>query len=118
MGVGDDESCREFQAGPRLPGVWMMVQHGRVVRVSLGKGSRVRTERGLAGGEGESRVRAAYGAGLRIQPHAYAAPPAHYLTWMVPDRGYAIKFSTDAHGRITEIDAGRPGPVAAPEGCH
>ncbi len=117
-GVGGDESCWEFQAGPRLPGVWMMVQHGLVVRVSLGKGSALRTERGIAIGESERNVRAAYGAGLRVQPNAYAAAPAHYLTWTIPDRSYAIKFSTDSRGRVTEIDAGRPGPVAAPEGCQ
>ena len=117
-GVGGDESCWELQAGPRLPGVWMMIQHGLVVRVSLGKGSRLRTERGLGLGDTERAVWAAYGPNLRVQPNAYASPPAHYLTWTVPDRGYAIKFSTDVRGRVTEIDAGRPGPVAAPEGCQ
>ena len=117
-GVGGDESCWEFQAGPPFSGLWMMVQHGRVVRVSLGKGSDFHTERGTAVGDREQRVRAAYGAGLRAQPNAYASPPGHYLTWVVPDRSYAIKFSTDARGTVTEIDAGRPGPVAAPEGCQ
>ena len=117
-GVGGDETCWELQAGPRYPGVWMMIQRGRVVRVSLGKGSRLRTERGLGVGDNERSVRAAYGGALRSEPHAYAAPPARYLTWSTPDRRYAIRFSTNEGGRITEIDAGRPRAVAAPEGCQ
>jgi hypothetical protein len=112
-----DETCWEFQAGGRHPGVFGMIANGKLVRISINAPSVLASNRGVGIGAAESDVLKAYGGRLKIEPHAYEGKPAHYLTSRTPDRRYAIKYSTGETRRVEAIDAGLSEPVGYIEGC-
>ena len=98
------------------PGLLVMVENGRLTRISLVEGSLVRTDRGLAPGSAEAEVRRAYGSGLIVEPHKYYNPPASYLlAWTTPDK-LGIVYETNEQGLVQNIHAGGPS-IRYVEGC-
>jgi hypothetical protein len=111
-----DGSCEEFPVRD-LPDLTLMFEHGELTRVTIFAGNRLATSAGVRIGDPESKLRGLYGAALRIEPHAYNEPPAHYLTVSGPAAGRGLKFSTSANGRVEQIDAGRSTSISYIEGC-
>jgi len=113
--IPGEDSCRQFDM-PAEPQLDVMVIDGRVVRLSLyGRGA-LKTDRGFTVGDRERDIRKAYGARLKVEPHAYEEAPAHYLTfWTTPGKR-GVRYETDMHGRVTAIHAGGP-EIQYIEGC-
>jgi hypothetical protein len=128
VGGPEPESCDQFRPARAPTGVIVMVQEGRLTRISLDEGARVATDRGLRVGDPASRVRAAYGSALAEMPHEYIEAPAAYLThWDGSVRpgaeGYVedptargIRYETDEHKRVTVIHGGDTS-IQYVEGC-
>ena len=128
VGGPEPESCDQFRPERAPDGVIVMVQDGRLTRISLGEGSRIATDRGIRVGDPAARVRAAYGSSLTEMPHEYIEAPAAYLThWDGNVRpgagGYVedpaargIRYETDERKRVTLIHGGGTS-IQYVEGC-
>lgn len=120
VGGPDPEACDEFRPSRAPEGMIVMVEDGRLTRISLGAGSRVRTDRGIGVGDRVEAVRAAYGADVESSPHAYWPAPAAYLVvWTTPPPGpdaRGVLYEVDAEGRVAHVRAGGPS-IEHPEGC-
>lgn len=109
----DSQSC--FTASsPRLRGLYLLFQDGRLGRVSVERNRQVRSARGIHVGSTIAEVRAAYPR-LRQEPHHYGGPRDYYLTyWAQPNRR-GIRFVT-WEGRVSEIHGG-DGAIRLIEAC-
>ena len=126
VGGPDPESCDEFRPVRAPKGMLVMIEGGRLTRISLIEGSAVKTDRGLGIGAPANAVRTAYGAALMAEPHKYLPPPAEYLTiWSggSPTSDAArrpaargIRYSIEKTGRVRQIHAGGPS-IDYVEGC-
>jgi hypothetical protein len=103
----------------------VMIENGRLTRISLSGGATVRTDRGLGIGSTGAQVRAAYGRAIVTEPHKYQPRPAERITYWVggPRRGYSsnpalrgIVYSIKGSGRVEQIHAGGPS-IQYVEGC-
>ncbi|HEY0326452.1 MAG TPA: hypothetical protein VGC46_10845 [Allosphingosinicella sp.] len=128
VGGPEPESCDQFRPERAPDGVIVMVQDGRLTRISLGEGSRIATDRGIRVGDPAARVRAAYGSSLTEMPHEYIEAPAAYFThWdgnvRPGEGGYVedpaargIRYETDERKRVTLIHGGGTS-IQYVEGC-
>lgn len=98
------------------PGFWAMIEDGKVSRITLDEGSRIKTDKGLGVGSTEAEVKAAYGEAVEVSPHKYNPPPASYLTiWTDPGRR-GVRYVTDGAGNVTAVHAGSAS-IQYVEGC-
>lgn len=124
VGGPDPDACDQFKPERAPGGMLLMLEKGKLTRISLGRDADIATDRGIRLGDGAAKVRAAYGADLRSTPHAYLDPKGEYLTaWIrggdsdVRDsaaRGIRYEIGTD--DRVTAIHAGGPA-IQYVEGC-
>ena len=120
VGGPEPEVCDEFRPARAPDGMIVMVEDGRLTRISLGARSTVRTDRGFGVGDEAEAVAAAYGATAERSPHKYVEAPAEYVTvWSrgagTPDaRGIVYEIGGD--GRVWRIHAGGPS-IRYVEGC-
>jgi hypothetical protein len=104
----------------------LMVEAGRLTRISLIREAKVKTDRGLGLGVPAAAVRAAYGGKVGATPHKYVEAPAEYLTvWAkgggpadqaVPPHSRGIQYVVDQTGKVATIHAGGPS-ILYVEGC-
>ena len=120
VGGPEPEVCDEFRPARAPEGMIVMVEDGRLTRISLAARSTMRTDRGFGVGVEAEAVAAAYGAAAERSPHKYVEPPAEYITvWSrgagTPDaRGIVYEIGGD--GRVWRIHAGGPS-IRYVEGC-
>jgi hypothetical protein len=120
VGGPDPDSCDEFRPSRAPEGMLVMIEQGRLSRISLSEGSDVRTDEGFAVGDSAATIKAAYGSEAAATPHKYSPAPAEYITvWQGgasgPDaRGMVYEVGTD--GRVSHIHAGGPS-IKYVEGC-
>jgi hypothetical protein len=127
VGGPEPESCDEFRPARAPEGLLAMIELGRLTRISLGDGAKVKTDRGLGVGDTAAAVRSAYGNALRTGPHKYESAPAEYLTvWAkdgpkdekseVPARARGIVYEVGGEGIVQAVSAGGPS-ILYVEGC-
>jgi len=115
-GAQISDSCRTVSS-PDHPGVYAIVEDGKVRRVTLGRGSAVKLVEGLGVGAAEAEVRAAF-PGFREGPHKYSDPPAKYLTAPNASGGDpALRFEIGADSKVSLIHAGTGPVLFYVEGC-
>ena len=115
-GGPEPEKCDEFIPARAPGGMRVLLEEGRLGRVSVARRG-VATDRGIRVGDPVARVRAAYrGARLRDAPHTYADAPARYLTWWAVPKTRGIRYEIDAKGRVSAIHAGGAA-IEYVEGC-
>jgi hypothetical protein len=98
------------------PGLAAMIQDGRLTRLSLWSKSDVKTDKALGVGATEAQVKAAYGSAIKVTPHHYEGPLAHYLTAFDPKTQRGVRYETNDKGIVTTIHAG-DGSIELVEGC-
>jgi hypothetical protein len=126
VGGPEPERCDQFRPARAPEGLLVMIEEGRLTRISLYDGAQVATDKGLRVGAARAEVRAAYGAELRSEPHEYESPEGEYLTlWTkgAPPPGSAagpnargIRYEVAGDGRVATIHAGGPS-IQLVEGC-
>lgn len=115
-GAQISDSCRTVSAAAH-PGVYAIVEGGRVRRISLGQRSDVKLAAGIGVGATEREVRAAF-PGFREEPHKYVEAPAKYLTAPnAPDGDAALRFEIGADGKVSLIHVGTMPVLGYVEGC-
>lgn len=126
VGGSDPEQCDEFHPARAPRGLLVMVENGRLTRISLTRSAAVKTDRGIGIGAGKARIVDAYGEAARETPHKYEPAPAAYLTvWQsggtagdyVDDpKARGIVYELGGDGRVDAIHAGGPS-IQYVEGC-
>ena len=109
--------CSYVRPGAVPPGVSVMLARGEVARVDVDSAG-VRSDAGVAIGDGSARVTAAYAGRVTATPHKYI-PGGQYLTvrpTSPEDSTLRIVFETDS-GRVTRIRSGRIPEVEWVERC-
>ena len=106
----DDEvnsfECREIPLPAGGPEASVMTRAGRVARISLYGPSTLKTDRGFGVGSHEADIRRAYGPALKIEPHHYDGPAAHYLTAWNAARKRGVRYETNTEGVVTTVHVG------------
>lgn len=124
-GGHEPEQCDQFRPSRAPQGVLVMVEDGRLTRISLIRSSTIKTDRGVGLGSSAAEVRIAYKSAAIASPHKYRDAPAEYLTvWArksqagnqttATDRG--IVFEVDGRGVVDLVHAGGPS-IQYIEGC-
>lgn len=127
LGPGPElEECTEYEPRRAPVGLLVMIEEGRLTRVSLVTGSAIRTDRGLALGDTATAVTAAYGAEAEASPHKYAPAPAGYITtwakgataaeYVEDPAARGLRYEIDSAGKVVAIRAGGPS-IQYVEGC-
>lgn len=120
VGGPEPEECDEFRPARAPEGMIVMIERGRLTRISLGAGSGVRTERGFGVGDPAAAIRDGYGAEAVSSPHKYSPAPAEYVTvWSTAPpapNARGIVYETGTDGRVARVHAGGPS-IQYVEGC-
>lgn len=115
-GAQASDTCRTISS-PDYPGVYAIVEGGKVRRVTVGQRSNVKLVEGIGVGATETQVRADF-AGFRSTPHKYQAAPAKYLT--APGASAtnpALRFEIGEDGKVSLIHVGLMPQLEYVEGC-
>ena len=125
VGGPEPELCDQFRPARAPEGLLVLVEEGRLSRITAMSGSDVETDNGLRVGA-TAEVRAAYGALVNAEPHEYQDPPAEYLTiWTrggasggeaAPPDSRGIRYEVGDNGKVAFIHAGGPS-IQYVEGC-
>jgi hypothetical protein len=116
--------CVEFQPQRAPDGLWVMLEAGKLTRITVGEMSTVKTNTGLGIGDTADTVIAS-NAYIKRSPHKYQDAPAEYLTlWSTPqsepyvqdESARGIVFEIDGTGKVGAIHAGGPS-IQYVEGC-
>ena len=120
VGGPDPDSCDEFRPSRAPAGLLVMIESGRLTRISVGSSSEVASDRGIAIGDDATAVRRAYGEAVQSSPHKYVAAPAAYLTiWSLEPpspNARGLQYEVGQDGRVSRIHAGGPS-IQYVEGC-
>ncbi len=109
------EGCSQIRLQGPYAGAILMVEEGKLTRITLGEGATLTTDKGIGVGATPAEVLAAY-PGAKAEPHKYEDAPAQYLTvWTVPDKEGTV-FEVSGSGRVANIHAGGPS-IQYVEGC-
>jgi hypothetical protein len=120
-----DSDCSEFQPQRAPEGLWVMLEAGKLTRITIGETSAVKTDKGLGLGDTASAVKGAYGAEAKATPHKYQGAPAEYITvWtggarepnVQDETARGIVYEIDGTGKVGAIHAGGPS-IQYVEGC-
>ena len=115
-GAQISDTCRTISS-PDFPGVYGIVEGGKVRRITVGQRSEVKLVEGIGVGAAEAEVRAAF-AGLREEPHKYVDAPAKYLTAPNAAGGDpALRFEIGEDGNVSLIHVGTSPVLGYVEGC-
>ena len=107
MGGPEPEQCDIFRPARAPEGLRVMIEDGRLSRISISNPTNVKTDRGLGPGDAAAEVRKAYQDGIRASPHEYQEAPAEYLTfWLIGGEQNGDVRSADARGIRYEVDQG------------
>lgn len=121
VGGPEPEVCDEFRPARAPEGMLVMLENGRVTRITLSEGAEVRTDRGFGVGDSADEIKRAYGEAAEAMPHKYSPAPAEYITvWTVrpgsSDEARGIVYEIGEDGRVAHIYAGGPS-IQYVEGC-
>ncbi len=115
-GAQASDTCRTISS-PDFPGVYAIVEGGKVRRITIGERSDVKLIEGIGVGSTEAEVRAAF-PGFRHAPHEYSDPPAKYLTAPNAAGGDpALRFEIGADSRVSLVHVGTMPVLGYVEGC-
>lgn len=113
-GGADPTGCSYaiWRDGP--PGMRVMVENGRIVRLDVDSAG-IKTAEGAQVGDAEAAVKQLYGSRVIMTPHKYE--DGSYLTVRdAKDSTFAFVFETNA-GKVTRYRAGQRPQVEYVEGC-
>lgn len=109
------ESCTEIKLKGDYPGVYLMIEEGKLSRITATEASTLKTDKGIGLGATPAQVMAAY-PNAKSEGHKYEDPPAAYiLDWTVPNKE-GVEFEVNGRGVVGSIHAGGPS-IQYVEGC-
>jgi len=126
VGGPEPEQCDIYRPARAPAGLFVMIEEGRMTRITLTEDSEVATREGIRVGDPASAVTRAYGDRVHDSPHEYVGPQGRYLTvWTTGDTpapyvedeaARGIRYESDETGTVRTIHAGGPS-IQYVEGC-
>ncbi len=120
VGGPNPEACDQFRPERAPNGMLVMIEQGRLTRISVSAGAGVETEGGIAVGDSASAIRDQFASNVVTTPHKYWPAPAEYLTvWTIVPPGPDAKgvvYEVGEEGRVVHIHAGGAS-IQYVEGC-
>jgi len=126
VGGPDPDSCEEFRPANAPEGLFVMIEAGKVARLSIIEMATVKTDKGIGLGDTADAVKAAYGASAVATPHKYQDKPAEYITvwdggprkedYVQDETARGLVYEIDGTGKVGMIHAGGPA-IQYVEGC-
>jgi len=114
-GAQASDTCRTINS-PDYPGVYAIVEEGRVRRITAGERSAVELAEGIGVGASDKDVLAWFP--FPATPHEYQEAPARYLTAPNAQSGDpALRFEIGADGKVSLIHVGTMPVLGYVEGC-
>lgn len=111
VGGAEPEVCDQFHPARAPQGVNVMIQDGKLTRITLMRDARIKTDRGFGLGDTAMAVKQAYGGSIFAEPHKYQAAPAEDLfAW---SKGGSTNYVTDPSARGVRYEIGTDGKVMA-----
>lgn len=115
-GAQASDACRTTSS-PDYPGVYAIIEQGKVRRITAGRNSSVRLSENIGVGSTEKEVLRSF-PGFRAEPHKYVASPAKYLTAPNAASGdSALRFEIGSDGKVSLIHVGMMPVLGYVEGC-
>ncbi len=78
--AGIPGDCLEFQPKNVPENLWVMLEAGKLTRITIADMSTLKTDKGIGLGDTAEAVKTAYGAAAVASPHKYQDKPAEYIT--------------------------------------
>ena len=100
-----------------FPGIYALIEDGKVRRITAGEGSTVKLAGGISVGASEAAAKARFPT-FAEEPHKYEEAPAKYL--MTPDLKpgvTGVRLEIKADGKVGLIHVGQLPVLAYVEGC-
>lgn len=126
VGGPDESACTEFRPERAPEGVLVMIEQGKLTRISLIRDATIKTDKGFGIGDTADAVKAAYGDQAKATPHKYQDKPAEYITvwtggprsesYVQDESARGIVYEIDGMGKVSAIRAGGPS-IQYVEGC-
>lgn len=120
VGGPEPDACDQWRPARAPDGMLVMIERGRLTRITLIRDSPVTTQAGFGVGADRAAIQAAYGERAEVTPHKYVGDDAGYITvWSAgPDTAEprGIVYEIGADGRVSHIHAGGPS-IRYVEGC-
>jgi len=114
-GPDASDGCSQVRLQGQYTGAILMLEDGKLTRITLAEGSSLKTDRGIGVGATPAQVLAAY-PGAVSSPHKYETAPAAYITaWTDPAKEGTV-FEVSSAGTVAAIHAGGPS-IQYVEGC-
>lgn len=124
--AGIPGDCEEYQPKNAPENLWVMLEAGKLTRITLADMSKLKTDKGLGLGDTAETVKTAYGAAATASPHKYQDKPAEYITvwdggprkepYVQDEAARGIVYEIDGTGKVGAIHAGGPS-IQYVEGC-
>ncbi|MDO1558535.1 hypothetical protein Q0812_03725 [Brevundimonas sp. 2R-24] len=121
VGGPEPEVCDQFRPARAPEGLQVMIENGRLARISLIREAALKTVDGYGLGATASELKAGLGARAVVTPHKYSQAPAEYVdVWYSQERSgddiRLIRYEIGPDGRVSMIHAGGPAAMYV-EGC-
>lgn len=127
VGGAEPAVCEEYHPVNAPAGVNVLIENGRLARITLIRDATFKTDRGFGVGDTAAAIKTAYGTALIAQPHKYSPAPAEDLfAWSVgAPQGEAyvqdpaargVRYEINGEGRVGMVHAGGPA-IQLVEGC-
>ena len=111
VGGPEPEVCDQFHPVRAPQGINVMIQDGKLTRITLMRDAKIKTDRGFGLGDTAMAVKQAYGGAIFAQPHKYQPAPGEDLfAWA---RGGSTNYVTDPSARGVRYEIGTDGKVMA-----
>ena len=125
VGGADPATCDEFHPARAPEGLRVLMEDGRLARITVARNAAVKTDRGFGVGSLATDIKAAYGGGVVAQPHKYVGPPAEDLfawatggstAYVTDPAARGVRYEIDGDGKVSMIHVGGPA-IQLVEGC-
>lgn len=124
--AGIPGDCEEYQPANAPENLWVMLEAGKLTRITIADMSTLKTDKGLGLGDTAETVKAAYGDQATVTPHKYQDKPAEYITvwtggprkepYVQDETARGLVYEIDGTGKVGAIHAGGPS-IQYVEGC-
>jgi len=124
--AGIPGECDEYQPKNAPENLWVMLESGKLTRITIADMSKLKTDKGLGLGDSAEAVKEVYGAAATASPHRYQDKPAEYITvwdggsrsepYVQDEAARGLVYEIDGTGKVGAIHAGGPS-IQYVEGC-
>lgn len=125
VGGAEPEVCDQFHPTRAPDGVNVMIQDGKLTRITLMRDAKIKTDRGFGLGDTAMAIKQAYGGSIFAQPHKYQDAPAEDLfawakggssAYVTDPSARGVRYEIGSDGKVMMVHAGDPS-IQLVEGC-